>query len=73
MQKNKKCIVCIIKFVVVENNLQNLVKMENQVNNTDFELPAELDSLLDGIEVSEKLQTRDYKSLRDEMYASRFE
>jgi hypothetical protein len=47
--------------------------MENQVNNTDFELPAELDSLLDGIEVSEKLQTRDYKSLRDEMYASRFE
>lgn len=47
------------------------MKVEKQVNNTDFQLPAELDSLLDGIEVNEKLKTKDYKSLRDEMYAHR--
>jgi hypothetical protein len=31
-------------------------------------LPEELDRLLDGIDVNESLQTKDYKTLRDEMY-----
>jgi hypothetical protein len=56
---------------MVENYLQNLIKIDKQKINKDYELPAELDTLLDGIEVNEKLQTNDYKSLRDEMYASR--
>ena len=56
---------------MVENYLQNLIKIDKQEINKDYELPAELDTLLDGIEVNEKLQTNDYKSLRDEMYASR--
>ena len=58
---------------IVENYLQNLIKMEKQEKKTDYNLPGELDSLLDGIEVNEKLQTKDYKSLRDEMYATRSE
>ena len=37
----------------------------------DYALPEELDSLLEGIEVNEQLQTIDYKSLRDEMYGRR--
>lgn len=39
----------------------------------DYELPHELDLLLEGIEVSDELQKKDYKTLRDEMYASRAE
>jgi len=45
--------------------------MEKQKTGSKYKLPKELDSLLDGIEVNEKLQTKDYKSLRDEMYANR--
>jgi len=56
---------------IVENYLQNLIKMEKQQKKTDYNLPGELDSLLDGIEVNEKLQTKEYKILRDEMYANR--
>lgn len=56
---------------IVENYLQNLVKVEKQVINKDYELPGELDSLLDGIEVNDQLQAKNYKSLRDEMYANR--
>jgi len=56
---------------IVENYLQNLIKMEKQVKKTDYNLPGELDSLLDGIEVNEELQTKEYKILRDEMYAKR--
>jgi hypothetical protein len=44
------------------------VKVEKQVNNTDFQLPAELDSLLDGIEVNEKLLTR--RELNEIFYAA---
>jgi hypothetical protein len=55
---------------IVENYLQNLIKMEKQKTGLKYKLPKELDSLLDGIEVNEKLQTKDYKSLRDEMYAN---
>ena len=55
---------------IVENYLQNLIKNEN-LGKTDYELPAELNSLLEGIEVNEELQTKDYKSLRDEMYGTR--
>lgn len=56
---------------IVENYLQNLVKNEKQEMKKEYTLPEELDSLLDGIEVNEQLQTMDYKSLRDEMYARR--
>jgi hypothetical protein len=59
----------------VENYLQNLIKLERQNAETDYELPAELDSLLEGIEVNDELQKKDYKTLREdlreEMYASR--
>jgi hypothetical protein len=58
---------------IVENYLQNLIKLERQKAETDYKLPCELDLLLDGIEVSEELQKKDYKTLRDEMYASRNE
>jgi hypothetical protein len=42
-------------------------------NETDpaYNLPVELDILLDGIEVEEKLKIKDYKSLRDDMYTNR--
>lgn len=56
---------------IVENYFQNLIKMEKKDVETDYELPGELDSLLDGIEVNEKLQTKEYKSLRNEMYVKR--
>lgn len=56
---------------MVENYFQNLIKMEKKDVETDYKLPAELDSLLDGIEVNEKLQTKDYKALRNEMYVKR--
>jgi len=56
---------------IVESYLQNLIKAEQQDHKKDYELPGELDSLLDGIEVSEDLKTREYKSLRDEMYDNR--
>lgn len=56
---------------IVENYLQNLVKVETRVSKKDDELPIELDSLLDGIEINKQLRTKDYKSLRNEMYASR--
>jgi arylsulfatase A len=56
---------------IVENYLQNIIKIEKQKAGTDFNLPAELDTLLDGIEVDERLKNKDYKTLRDEMYASR--
>jgi len=56
---------------IVENYLQNLVKAEQQTLKKNYELPGELDSLLDGIEVNENLQTKEYKSLRNEMYANR--
>lgn len=56
---------------IVENYLQNLIKLERQNTEMDYKLPGELDSLLDGIEVYDELQKKDYKTLRDEMYASR--
>lgn len=58
---------------IVENYLQNLIKLERQNAETDYQLPGGLDSLLDGIEVNEELQKKDYKTLRDEMYARRAE
>ena len=56
---------------IVENYLQNLIKAEQQSLKKNYELPGELDALLDGIEVNENLQTKEYKSLRDEMHANR--
>ncbi|MGV8096925.1 MAG: DUF6364 family protein [Mangrovibacterium sp.] len=56
---------------IVENYLQNLIKAEQQSLKKNYELPGELDSLLDGIEVDEDLQKEGYKSLRDEMYVNR--
>jgi hypothetical protein len=56
---------------IVENYLQNLIKLERQKAETDYELPYELDLLLEGIEVSDELKKKDYKTLREEMYASR--
>jgi hypothetical protein len=58
---------------IVENYLQNLIKLERQKTETDYNLPGELDLLLEGLEVSEELQKKDYKTLRDEMYATRAE
>ena len=58
---------------IVENYLQNLIKLEKQKLETDYKLPGELDALLDGIEVNEELQKMEYKTLRDEMYAKRTE
>lgn len=58
---------------IVENYLQNLIKLERQKAETDYELPYELDLLLEGIEVSDELQKKDYKTLREEMYANRTE
>lgn len=55
---------------IVENYLQNLIKNENK-SEEDYDLPAELNSLLEGIEVNEELQKKDYKSLRDKMYGTR--
>ena len=56
---------------IVENYLQNLIKLERQNAETDYNLPGELDSLLDGIKVNDELQKKDYKTLRDEMYVNR--
>jgi hypothetical protein len=58
---------------IVENYLQNLIKLEKQKAKTDYKLPGELDLLLEGIEVNEEVQKTDYKTLRDEMYANRAE
>jgi len=58
---------------IVENYLHNLLKMERQTASKEYGLPKELDSLLEGIDVSEKIQTADYKTLRDEMYENRAE
>lgn len=45
--------------------------MEKDNKQTDYDLPKELDLLLDGIEIDEKIQMKDYKFLRNQMYASR--
>ena len=37
----------------------------------EFKLPGDLDSLLNGIEVSKELKSKNYKSLRDEQYNQR--
>jgi hypothetical protein len=58
-------------YGIVENYFQNLIKMEKQKAETDYKLAQELDSLLDGIEINEKLKKKDYKSLRDDMYDNR--
>lgn len=58
---------------LVENYLQNLIKMEKRAAGKEYGLPKELNTLLDGIDVGEKFQTEDYKSLRDEMYENRAE
>lgn len=54
---------------MVENYFQNIIKIEEKEDISSYRLPEELDTLLDGIEVSEELKTRNYKSLRDDMYA----
>lgn len=56
---------------IVENYLQNLIKTEKQNFEKNYQLPGELNVLLDGIEVDEKLQKENYKSLRNEMYVKR--
>ncbi len=56
---------------IVENHLQNLIKIEKQQQQANYDLPGDLDALLDGIEVREDLKTRNYKSLRNEMYDQR--
>lgn len=56
---------------IVENHLQNLLKIEGQGEKKNYGLPGDLNSLLDGIEIDEKLQRKSYQSLRDEMYANR--
>jgi hypothetical protein len=56
---------------IVENYLQNLIKLEKNETDPDFNLPVELDILLNGIEVEENLKIKDYKSLRDDSYANR--
>lgn len=56
---------------IVENYLQNLIKLERQKDETEYNLPGELDSLLDGIDIDQESQKKDYKTLRDEMYANR--
>ncbi len=53
---------------IVENYLQNLIKLDKQKAGADYNLPGELDSLLDGIEVNEETQKQEYKTLRDQMY-----
>jgi len=49
----------------------NYIKMDKENNKTDYELPEELDVLLDGIVVGEEQEMKEYKALRDEMYQSR--
>jgi len=44
---------------IVENYLQNLIKIEKNIADEDFNLPAELDNLLNGIEVDEKMKIKD--------------
>ena len=56
---------------LVENYLQNLVKADKKPSGGEYGLPKELDALLDGINVNEKLQSADYKTLRDDMYEGR--
>ncbi len=56
---------------IVESYLHNLIKTERRTASKEYGLPKELDSLLDGIDVSEKLQAADYKTLRDKMYENR--
>lgn len=56
---------------MVENYFQNIIKIEKKDDISSFGLPKELDTLLDGIEVNEGLKTKNYKSLRDDMYANR--
>ena len=58
---------------IVENYLLNLIKLERRKAGTDYKLPGELNSLLEGIEADEKYNRKDYKTLRDEMYANRAE
>jgi hypothetical protein len=59
-------------FVLLLNMLILVSKSEYwQHNGKNNDLPAELDTLLDGIEVDERLKKNEYNTLRDEMYASR--
>jgi hypothetical protein len=58
---------------IVEDYLLNLIKLERRKAGTDYKLPGELNLLLEGIEVDENYKKKDYKTMRDEMYAKRSE
>ena len=56
---------------IVENYLENLIKVEIQERGEDYGLPADLEAFLDGIEVDEEIRDMDYKTLRNNMYGQR--
>ncbi len=56
---------------IVETYLKNLIKASVMDEPTNNNLPKELDLLLDGIEISENVKNKSYKTLRDEMYETR--
>ena len=56
---------------IVESYLKNLVKAKTQADSAPYEIPNDLDILLDGIDVEYELRKKDYKELRDDMYEKR--
>lgn len=56
---------------IVENFLKKLIITAKKDERKDYGLPDELDSLLDGIEISNEVKDISYKTLRDDMYVIR--
>ena len=55
---------------LVENFLKNLIKSDQKVEDS-IELPADLDTFLEGIDVDPELRKKPYMDLRNEMYGNR--
>ena len=55
---------------LVENYLKNLIKSDQKVEDS-MDLPADLDTFLEGIDIDPELRKKPYKDLRNEMYGNR--
>jgi hypothetical protein len=53
---------------IVEDYFKILVRSQGKKENEDFDLPKDLDELLEGVHLKEEFKKSSYKELRNKMY-----
>lgn len=53
---------------IVEDYFKMLVKSQEKIENKDFNLPEDLDELLNGVHIKNDSKKKSYKELRNNMY-----